>query len=665
MADLTRWLRFLSEANRVLNASLDDQATLSAVARLAVPELADWCDILMRVPDGTYRRRVVYHRDPAKLALVEAYTQRYPAVRPRDSERWSSLLEGRPLLISTVDEAFLRQVATDEEELAHIRSLGLSSMLLTPLVSRGELLGILTLTAAESGRTFGAEEIDLAADLGLRAATAVENARLYQAEREARAVSEAALQQLRAILDHSPVVITVADMQGKIVLVNGEYERRTGLRSDQLVGLTLYDLMPREQAASAMADDQRVIREKRAMQFESRIPVGDSAQWWFALKFPIHDAQGQVVGVGAIATDVTEQRRAQEALRDSEERFAKVFHAATLSIGITRADNGQFLDVNAAMETLTGYRADEIIGRTSVELGLWARPEERDRALGRLRAGEPVRNLEATIRDRQGRLREVLMTLELVEWAGHSCIMALGHDVTDMQRLREKLEQTQRMVALGRLAGGVAHDFNNILTAISGYSEVALDAATRGQSLADSVGHIQRAARRAADLTEQLLVFGRQKVTPPTVVELNRTVMSLIAMLQRLIGEDVHLEVALQPEVGAVEVVPAQLEQVILNLALNARDALPSGGRLRIETATTAGADGSTWVRLAVEDNGVGMDEATRARIFEPFFTTKQVGKGTGLGLATVYSIVEQAGGLQKPFSREQLLTLVHAALRR
>jgi CheY-like chemotaxis protein len=191
----------------------------------------------------------------------------------------------------------------------------------------------------------------------------------------------------------------------------------------------------------------------------------------------------------------------------------------------------------------------------------------------------------------------------------------------------------------------VAHDFNNILTAVSGYISISLDMLPKDSPVRAPVEHVQRAAGRAASLTAQLLAFGRHQVRTPIRVDLNATVCQLLPMLHRLIGEDVQLQTGLEPELRPIEADPAQLEQVIVNLAINARDAMPSGGKLLLSTCNLVAEDGSDAVQLSVADDGVGMDDATRARIYEPFFTTKEIGKGTGLGLATVYSIVEQHAG--------------------
>jgi two-component system, cell cycle sensor histidine kinase and response regulator CckA len=228
-------------------------------------------------------------------------------------------------------------------------------------------------------------------------------------------------------------------------------------------------------------------------------------------------------------------------------------------------------------------------------------------------------------------------------------------DITRRQMLEEQLRQSQKMEAVGRLAGGVAHDFNNLLTVITGYSQMSMEETAPGSSLHEHAQQVYEASQRAAALTRQLLAFSRQQVLQPQVVSLNKILESMQKMLSRLIGEDIRVRTICSKELALVKVDPAQIEQVILNLSINARDAMPKGGQLTLETDRAELDESYTkdhpWVkpgvymRLTVSDNGVGMDEKTQARIFEPFFTTKETGKGTGLGLSMVYGVVKQSGG--------------------
>jgi nitrogen-specific signal transduction histidine kinase len=242
-----------------------------------------------------------------------------------------------------------------------------------------------------------------------------------------------------------------------------------------------------------------------------------------------------------------------------------------------------------------------------------------------------------------------------IDFEGRRARLVLVSDVTEQRKLEEQLRQAQKLEAIGRLAGGVAHDFNNLLMVISGYAELLIQSLPRGDRRRESSENILRAADRAGDLTRQLLAFSRRQVLRPSVVDLNAVISNLQKMLRRLISEDIELAVSLAPELGRVRIDPGQLEQVLLNLAVNARDAMPRGGKLAIHTANVAPDDAraapgaqlrpGAYVLLSVADTGVGMDSEVRARLFEPFFTTKRQGRGTGLGLSVVYGIVEQSGG--------------------
>jgi two-component system cell cycle sensor histidine kinase/response regulator CckA len=649
--ETTSWLEFLSEASQRLSASLDYHATLDSLARLTVPRLADWCDILMLDDAGVLQRVSVVHSDPARIIAAEEHSRRYPYEQHEGQGVPQPLIEGAMLFAEVTDE-ILQGYARRPEELAMLRKFAPKSIMLLPLIARQRRLGLMVLASAESGRTYDADDLRLAEELAARASLAVDNARLYAAEQQARALAESALKarieserQLHAILDHSPALIYVSDRQGRLLLVNREYEKRTGRTAAELIGHTVADLLPKVQADALAAQDQRVMEENGAVQFEIVVGEDDPPRSYFSLKFPLVGDDGEVTGLCGIATDITARKQTEEALRKSQDRFEKVFRASTIGIIIDRQSDGQIIDVNAATEMMSGYSHAEMLGKTTLELGMWADELDREEAMATLKANGTVRNFETKLRDRHGGLHDTLMTLEMLELAGEPCVLAMAQEVTELKQLNVRLERVNKMEALGRLAGGIAHDFNNILTAINGYSRLVLDAAPPSSAIHASAIHIERAAARAAGLTQQLLVFGRQQVQEPAVVDLNAAVRNLLAMLRRLIDEDVQLETTLDDDAGAVEIDPAQLEQVILNLTLNARDAMPHGGRLRIATAHTLSDDGESMVRLTVEDDGVGIDEETRVRIFEPFFTTKDVGKGTGLGLATVYGIVTQLGG--------------------
>jgi signal transduction histidine kinase/ActR/RegA family two-component response regulator len=296
-----------------------------------------------------------------------------------------------------------------------------------------------------------------------------------------------------------------------------------------------------------------------------------------------------------------------------------------------------------------------VIGRTSLELKFWERPEDRTRLVEMLWEHGSVHDLEIIYRTKSGEQRIALDSAEAIEIAGQECIIAILRDITERKFLEKQLRQTQKMEAVGQLSGGIAHDFNNLLGVIIGYSEILEQRLPQNDPLHKECGQIKKAGQSAASLTRQLLAFSRQQVLEPKVLDLNAIVLQVEKMLQRLIGEDIDLTATLGPALGCIKADQSQIEQVIMNLAVNARDAMPQGGKLMIETANVDLDEDyarrhqpqkpGAYVLLTIADTGIGMDAETQSRIFEPFFTTKELGKGTGLGLSTVYGIVRQSGG--------------------
>jgi len=334
--------------------------------------------------------------------------------------------------------------------------------------------------------------------------------------------------------------------------------------------------------------------------------------------------------------------------------FAKAFRSSPLSITISTISEGRYLDVNHAFLQMLGYERREVIGRTDAELGIWANAEDREHLLRAMGGSNVSKTQHARLKTRTGEVRETNLSAEIIDVDGVPCMLAVTQDVTEARRLENQLRQAQRMGAVGRLAGGVAHDFNNILTVIIGYSELAMYRLGSGHGISKHLSEIKTAAERAASLTRQLLAFSRQQVLYPRILDVNSVVNNLMQMLLRLIGEDISLTFK-AGSVGNIKADMGQVEQILMNLVVNARDAMPQGGAISIETSTVELEDGyidshlsvrpGRYVMLSVSDTGCGMDEKTVSQIFEPFFTTKGPGQGTGLGLSTVYGIVKQSDG--------------------
>jgi PAS domain S-box-containing protein len=367
----------------------------------------------------------------------------------------------------------------------------------------------------------------------------------------------------------------------------------------------------------------------------------------------LYDAQGEYEGVLGIATDITERHRAEEAMRASETRYRLMFDNSPLPKWLYDAETLRFLDVNEAAVREYGYSRDEFLTMTIKDI----RPPADVPALLEAERGANVTPKFGVwrLRKKSGEIIQVEITKHTFTLGDRACRLAVGRDVTERLRLEEQLRQSQKMEAVGRLAGGVAHDFNNMLSVILSYASLLLGDMKPGEPMRDDLEEIQKAGERAAALTRQLLMFSRQQVLEPKVLDLNEVLASMDKMLQRILGADVDLLSLPSQPLGRVRIDPSSVEQVIMNLVVNARDAMPTGGKLTMETDNVVlddayarahlGVKPGPHVMLAVSDTGTGIDKETLARIFEPFFTTKESGKGTGLGLSTVFGIVQQSGG--------------------
>jgi PAS domain S-box-containing protein len=359
-----------------------------------------------------------------------------------------------------------------------------------------------------------------------------------------------------------------------------------------------------------------------------------------------------VAVLGRMNTYVRRHREAERASRESEQRYRALFESNPFPMLVYDPQTLAILQANGAAVERYGYTRQEFLGMTLRDLrvpaDLQALQEQADKL------GTPAEPELHTSRHRtkDGTILEVEVTGRGVEFGGRRVRLVTIHDVTERKLLEEQFRQAQKMDAVGRLAGGVAHDFNNVLNVILGYAELTLRTMEEGDRRRRNLTEIRKAGDHAASLTRQLLAFGRGQVLQPRVLDLNVVVGEMDRMVRRMIGEDVDLVTSLAPELGRVKADPSQIGQVILNLAVNARDAMPSGGKLMIETADVEldgraqpGLPAGRYVMLAVTDTGCGMPHGVQEHIFEPFFTTKEKDKGTGLGLATVYGIVKQSGG--------------------
>jgi two-component system, cell cycle sensor histidine kinase and response regulator CckA len=459
------------------------------------------------------------------------------------------------------------------------------------------------------------------------------------------------------ISDNVADMIAVVDMHGKKLFNSLSYYRVLGYSlADLQTSSTLEEIHPDDQESVIQATKD-VQRSGIGKTLEYRLRHKDGT--WLVVESTssvIFDDQGKPEKLVIVNRNITERKRAERALRRSEAEFRSVVHDAPY--GIFRAGTaGHFLQINPALQKMLGYDSEEELRGKELEIDIFQHTAEYLRLSELLARPDDIKDIEMAWKKRDGTPITVRCSGRRItsEDAAITYFDMFAEDITEKRVLEKQLRMAQKMEAIGRLSGGIAHDFNNYLSVIIGYSRVLNKALGHNSALREHALEIEKAGRRAASLTKQLLAFSRQQILTPAVLSLNTLATDMETMLPRLLGEDITLSLTLDPDLGWVKADQGQIEQVIMNLAVNARDAMPVGGRLHIQTTnveldqmytrTHPGSKVGNYVRLAVTDSGTGMDAATQAHIFEPFYTTKEQGKGTGLGLATVYGIVKQSDG--------------------
>ncbi|MCE5241977.1 MAG: PAS domain S-box protein [Syntrophobacteraceae bacterium] len=467
-----------------------------------------------------------------------------------------------------------------------------------------------------------------------------------------------------------PEAAFAVDLTGRVIAWNRAIEALTGVEKAQVLGRSGYAyslpfygdhrpvLIDLVRGADPVFEQQYdlIAKEGESLTAERYAPLlhdGGGAHLR-ATAYPLLENDGSIVGAVEFIRDITERKNAGPALKGREDRYRAIFEASRDPICITGRDC-RLVEVNRSAQDLFGYSCEEMIGMHWSALC----PDLECLAVFRDGIGEngSASEFQGAFRKKDGTQVQCIVTA-IVRRAPDGTFLggqAIIRDVTELKKLEQQFLQSQKMEAVGRLAGGVAHDFNNLLTAIMGYSQILLCRTGEESPLRRYVYEIDRAAGRAADLTRQLLAFSRRQVFQPSVVNLDALIGKMDNMLRRIIGEDIHLTVVPNPEPCRVKADPGQIEQVVMNLAVNARDAMPGGGRLTIKAVNTdltaehfhrkIAVQPGPYVLLTVSDTGTGMDESVLPFVFEPFFTTKEPGKGTGLGLSTVYGIVKQSGG--------------------
>ena len=656
LADARRAEALRAGQSRILekiatDAGLED--TLTSLV-LLIESLAEGMlgSILLLDPDG------VHLRHGAAPSLPVAYTQAIDGmpIGPRAGSCGTAMYRKQPVIVTDILEDPLWE---DCRALALPH--GLRACWSTPILSSdGTVLGSFAMYYGTPRSPDAAEQqlIDLAIHV---AGIAILRAR----EREKLLASR---RQYQTLLGSIHGIVWEADATTfQFTFVSPQAERILGYPVAEWLGQPDFwrDHIHPDDTGWAVAYCVAATREKRDHSFEYRAVAADGRVVWLRDIVSVVVEHGAPTKLRGVMVDITQSKRVEEARRQAEERYRSIVENAVEGI-FQSTPAGRFLAANPAMARICGYESPEelLAAVTDVASQIYLEPAQRAELMRELEKHDVVRGFELQIRRRDGSTAWLSETI----WVARDGSGAITHytgmveDITEKRRAAEvralvetRLRQAQKLEAVGQLAGGVAHDFNNILTAILGVADLLLlDLAPDDRRRAD-VQEILDAARRAAALTRQLLAFSRQQVLRLERLDLNLLVTDGGQLLRRVIGEDIHIATVLNPGLGAIEADPGQMGQVLLNLAVNARDAMPNGGTLTIRTLNaeldaTHGAPEfevtpGPYVLLAVTDTGTGMDRDIQSHLFEPFFTTKGPGKGTGLGLATVYGIVKQNRG--------------------
>jgi len=461
---------------------------------------------------------------------------------------------------------------------------------------------------------------------------------------------------MQGITEGTTDSVFVKDLQGRYLMINSAGAAFLGKKVEDVIGKDDTELFTPETGREIMAGDSKVVESGMTQTYEEVGISGGVARTYLSTKGPHRDTNGQIMGLLGICRDITDRKHAEEEFRRSQQKLRIHFEHTPLAV-VEWDTQLRITEWSPSAERVFGYSRQEALGRDGsflVPLALREHVERMGQEILKRRGGTRSTNDNLT---KDGRTISCeWYNTPLVDESGRVLgVASLVQDVTERVALEERLRQSQKMEAVGRLAGGVAHDFNNLLTVIMGYSQILTDGLPTAGRLRDATAQIRSAADRAAGITRQLLAFSRKQVLSPQVIDLNDIMLNLDTMLRRLIGEDVEILSVPARGLGAVKADPGQIEQVLMNLVLNARDAMPDGGKLTLETENVDLDEAyanehkplqpGRYVMLAVSDTGTGMNLETQTHIFEPFFTTKEVGKGTGLGLSMVYGIVKQSGG--------------------
>ena len=477
--------------------------------------------------------------------------------------------------------------------------------------------------------------------------------------RHAKSESE---KRMQSIMDYSPAAIYVRDLEGKYTFINQKVSDLRNMQREEILGKTLYDIMPEDVANQIRKNDIEVINAEKPMEYEESIPMFDGVHHFISIKFPLFDKNKRICAVGGVSTDISERFRIEENLRFSQQRL--LLHREQSPLGVIEWNTDfEIMDWNPAAEKIFGYTQEEVRGQ-HITQNILPDPESQ----GVAKVWESLlANKGSTISVNENLTKDGRTIL--CEWHGSPLVneegevigvISLVDDITERQKNEENLRHSQKMDAIGKLTGGIAHDFNNMLCVILGFAEQIKEGVTDGeQNILRYNEEIINAGERARKLTSKLLEFSRKAPSSAELTYINKLIHSMQHMLEKTLTPRIELELDLQEDLWPVWIDPTRLEDAVLNLCINSMHAMPDGGKLSLKTYEMQLNDSDTqnidvesgdYVLLSVSDTGIGMSHDIQQKIFDPFFTTKGT-EGTGLGLSQVYGFVQQAGGSIQVFS--------------
>ncbi|MFT4586779.1 MAG: two-component system cell cycle sensor histidine kinase/response regulator CckA [Limisphaerales bacterium] len=519
-----------------------------------------------------------------------------------------------------------------------------ASLMFVPCRSQGKPVGILSIQSYTHD-AYTAEDLKLLQALADHSAGALTRVRAQEALRASEI-------RFRTVTDGLGEGITITDLENRVLYANSRMTELTGFDLKDLIGRPAYELLQPEDSWDLARHRNSDCMAGVSERYETRLCRKDGSEFWSEVyAAPFRNPDGEIVGTLGCMVNIDERKQTLEDLRQSEQRFSTTFHASPVPLCSISLEDGKFVDANRTFFSVSEYRRDEVVGHSAQDLGLWESSQEHARFIAMVNRHGVVRDLECALLTKHGERREYLLSAETIELSSSSGLLVSCFDITERLSLEERLRHSQKMEAVGQLAAGVAHDFNNILTIVKGHVSLLAEDEGLDSVKRESLEHITRASDRAAELTRQLLAFSRKQVMTLSRIDLNQELDTIASMLKSLLVEGIELRCEFCDGPAPIFADTGMIGQIVTNLAMNARDAMPRGGALTLETRLqpaddSAGAVGANgFVRLRISDTGEGIDPVSLPRIFEPFFSTKEVGKGTGLGLATVYGLVNQHKG--------------------